>query len=74
MRAALADDLDSKADSTQFDPNSAETRYTMAKKQGAPILKGALLKRNEWRIKQERYLELYADGQLKYFTNDNKRE
>jgi len=46
----------------------------MAAKQGKPILVGVLLKKNNWFMKQERIFELYASGEIKYFTNDPKRE
>ena len=40
---------------------------------GKPMLSGILLKRNKWRMKQERTFHLYPSGEIKYFKDKEQK-
>ena len=48
---------------------SPEARMSIALTAGTPILEGLLIKKNKWRMKQERRFFLYADGRVTYFKD-----
>ena len=49
-----------------------EARYGLVP-YNEPILKGKLLKKNRFFMKQERLFELYVDGQIKYFNGTEQK-
>ena len=53
-----------------LDPNadcSLEVRMSFAIQSGKPLLEGLLLKKNKWRMKQERKFFVFGDGKITYF-------
>lgn len=49
-----------------------EARYGLVP-YNEPILKGKLLKKNRFFMKQERLFELFTDGQIKYFNGTEQK-
>ena len=54
VRSKLLDLMESKVDRSQFEAFPNHERFTIKRDRGEPVLQGALLKKNEWFIKQER--------------------
>jgi hypothetical protein len=46
-----------------------EARLSFTLQTGSAVLEGILLKKNKWRMKQERRFFLYANGRVTYFKD-----